>query len=146
MNRRPDRPIRASRPNGQALVEFAVGIGVFLMLLIGTVDLGRAAYQYNGVSAAAREIARVASVHPGSGTLGDSPESAAVTATQTGLIPGLAVTSYQCIDIGGTPVAGACHPGDWVRVTVSAAFRPVLPLLVPFGDMRMDSSSSAEIQ
>ena len=38
---------------------------IFLLLLFGVVDLGRGIYQFNGVSQAAREIARVTSVHRG---------------------------------------------------------------------------------
>ena len=64
---------------GQSLVEFSLAITIFLVLVMGTVDLGRAVYQFNGVSQAARELARVASVHPG-GTLGSSSESSSTLA------------------------------------------------------------------
>ena len=60
------------RSRGQGLVEFAIGITVFLTILIGLIDLARAAFLFNGVSDAARELARVTSVHPGSPTLGSS--------------------------------------------------------------------------
>ena len=50
-------------------------------------------------------------------------------ATQRGLVPGLTVPSYACVDIAGAPVGGTCQPGDWVRVTRQLAFEPVLPLL-----------------
>ena len=85
--RRPDE-------RGQALVEFSLAIIVFLMLLMGVFDLGMGIYKFNGVSQAAREIARAASVHPCTNpdacTLGDSAEVAAVVATQKALVPGLA--------------------------------------------------------
>ena len=39
---------------GQALVEFSLAVTVFLTLVMGVVDLGRAVYQYNGTAEAAR--------------------------------------------------------------------------------------------
>ncbi len=139
----PGRPRRGTR--GQGLVEFALGITVFLTLFIGLVDLARAAFLYNGVSDAAREIARVTSVHPGA-TLGTSSESASAAANARGLVPGLTVTSYQCIDIAGANVSGTCHPGSWVRVSVRASFNAVLPILSAFGPFTLTTSSSAKIQ
>src|SRR5207237_7822882 len=43
---------------GQSMVEFAVLAPVFFLLLLGTIDLGRAVYIYNAISNAAREGAR----------------------------------------------------------------------------------------
>jgi len=48
------------RHSGQSMVEFAVLAPVFFMLLLGTIDLGRAVYIYNSISDAAREGARAA--------------------------------------------------------------------------------------
>src|SRR4029079_15012134 len=95
------------RARGQGLVEFALGITVFLTILIGLVDLARAAFLFNGVSDAAREIARVTSVHPGS-TLGKSSERTAAISHERALVPGLSVTGYACIDIAGAAVTDAC--------------------------------------
>jgi hypothetical protein len=131
---------------GQALVEFAVGITVFLMLFIGMVDLARGVFMFNGVSQAAREIARETSVHPGDGAIGTSPESIAMYETQAGLVPGLQAPTYQCFDIAGVLQLDGCKPGDWVRVTSTTTFRPSLPLLTMLGTLDLSSSSSAEIQ
>jgi len=54
---------RASR--GQALVEFAIVIPIFLALLFGIVDLGRVVWANNSLANAAREAARYAIVHGG---------------------------------------------------------------------------------
>ena len=131
---------------GQGLVEFAIGITIFLTLMIGIVDLARGVFLFNGVSSAAREITRETSVHLGTGALGTSASTAAMVATQRGLVPGLTVSSYVCLDIGGTVVSGPCKPGDWVRVSVAAPFTPVLPLLAAMGPITLTSVSSAEIQ
>jgi hypothetical protein len=130
---------------GQAVVEFSLAVIVFLLLLMGIVDFGRAIYQFNGVSQAAREIARVTSVHPG-GTLGTSAETAAVVATQRGLIPNLEVPTFDCVDITGSPVAGACLPGNSVKVTIRAPYSAVTPLLGFLGSFDLRSSTSIKIQ
>ncbi len=132
--------------DGQALVEFALGILVFLMLFVGLIDLGRGVFMFNGVSHAAREIARETSVHPGSGAIGTSAESQAMSATQRQLVPNLQAPVYSCYDIAGTVQASACSAGDWVRVTSTAVFQPSLPILTLLGPLTLTSSSSAEIQ
>ncbi len=48
------------RRHGQSLVEFALMGPIFFVLLMGTIDLGRAIYIYNTISDAAREGARAA--------------------------------------------------------------------------------------
>ena len=144
MRLRPARP--RGRRAGQTLVEFALGITVFLTILIGLVDLARAAFLFNGVSDAAREIARVTSVHPGTTTLGASSQTTTAVSNERGLVPGLSVTSYACIDLAGAAVSGSCQSGDWVKVSVQTSFQPILPLLAPFGPITFATASSAKIQ
>jgi Flp pilus assembly protein TadG len=50
--------LRRSRP-GQTLVEFALILPVFLLLLLGIMDLGRAVYDSSTLSNSAREGARL---------------------------------------------------------------------------------------
>jgi Flp pilus assembly protein TadG len=50
------------RTRGQSLVEFALVLPVFLLLIFGIIDLGRFVYMNSTISQAAREAARVASV------------------------------------------------------------------------------------
>jgi len=126
-------------------VEFALGIVIFMTVLIALVDLARAAFLFNGVSDAAREIARVTSVHPGS-TLGNSSETTAAISHERALVPGLSVTGYTCIDIAGAAVTDACSPGDWVKVSVRTSFTPILPVLAAFGPITFNTASSAKIQ
>jgi hypothetical protein len=56
---------RPSRNLGQSLVEFALVLPIFLAILIGMVDIGRAVWANNAVANAAREAARWAVVHGG---------------------------------------------------------------------------------
>jgi Flp pilus assembly protein TadG len=138
------RPIRGDGERGQALVEFSLTFLVFVTMLMGLVDLGRAVYAFNGVSQAAREIARATSVHPGT-TLGDSTQTAAVLATQQGLVQGLGSPNFACVDIDGSAIAGDCVPGDWVKVSISASYQPITPVVSFLGAVTLSSSSSIEI-
>jgi len=54
------------RRRGQALLEFALVLPVFLIMLMAVVDVSRAIWAQNSVAAAAREGARFAIVHGGS--------------------------------------------------------------------------------
>jgi hypothetical protein len=130
-------------PRGQALVEFALTIVIFMVLLMGVLDFGRAIFMYNGVSQAARDLARVTSVHPGS-PLGSSPETAAVLAGAQDSIMGLDNPTYSCVSIRGAAVSGTCQPGNWVKVEIAATYEPTTPIL-GLWDITMDSSSSVQI-
>lgn len=139
---------RRRRGRGQALVEFALALPIFLILLMGVFDLGRGIYMYNGVSEAAREIARVTSVHPGT-TLGNSAATAAVVATQKTLIPNLGNPTFTCVDIDGsasTVSTTSCLPGQQVKVVIVASYSPVTPLLSMVGTWNMQSTSAVSIQ
>lgn len=129
-------------------MEFAFALIVFLLLLMGIVDLGRAVYNLTGTAQAAAEIARVTSVYPGAPTLGSSSETANVVSVQAKLVPGLSITSFDCVDIAGNAVAGTCKPGYgyWVRVNVASTFHAITPLVTFLGPIQLTSHSSAEIE
>jgi Flp pilus assembly protein TadG len=132
------------RSRGQSLVEFSLVIIPFTFLIMGIFDLGRGIYMYNGVSQAAREIARATSVHPGV-TLGSSAETAAVLATQKNLIPNLGNPTFACVDIDDSAISGTCRGGMRVKVTIVAPYRPVTPLLGLIGTWDMSSTSAVSI-
>lgn len=137
------------RAGGQAMVEFSLAILVFLIVLMGVVDFGMAIYKFNGVSQAAREIARVASVHQGSLTFGVSSEITAVVATQQKLVPGLGSPTITCTDVNGAAVAlisGKCPTTAFVNVTITAPYKAVTPLVSWTSAFTMKGSSSAQIQ
>jgi Flp pilus assembly protein TadG len=146
-----------NRHRGQALVEFSLSIIVFLTMLMGIFDLGRAIFAYNGVSEAARDIARRAAVWPYEGLastteLGSSTQVRATIATQMSLVPGMhdlssGAPDFECVDIEGNPSTNsACSTGDfadYVRVTVSADYVPISPLIGIFGPITISASSTA---
>jgi Flp pilus assembly protein TadG len=138
---------RQTRDNrGQALVEFALAITVFLLLVMAIVDFGRGIFMYNGVAQAAREVARTTSVHPGS-PLGSSTDATDTLNVQRRLVPNLEDPTFSCVAADTyAVVARPCVPGDLVRVEVTAAFKPVTPLLGAFGPFDLKGSSTVELQ
>ena len=149
---------KSSRRRGQALVEFSLAITIFLVLLMGIFDMGRAIFAYNGVSEAAREIARRAAVYPydaitaGNDDLGGSTQVRAVIDTQRSLVPGMADLApgspdFECVDINGAPSTNSqCSTGDFkdfVKVTVTAVYQPITPLLGAFGPLTLSATSTA---
>ena len=132
---------RHAATDGQAVVEFSLAILVFLMMVIGLFDFGRAVYMYNGVSEAAREIARQTIVHPGL-VLGASTETQAAISVQKRLVPGMATPTFACVDVSGAAVPDSpCQSGDYVRVTATANYKPV-SLLGMLPQVNLTSSAS----
>lgn len=139
---------------GQGLMEFAIALIPFMFILMGIVDLGRGIYVNNGVSQAAREIARVTAVHPGS-TLGTSPETQAVLRTQRGLIPGLsdpkATVTITCTTINDLPIpGGGCAstpttPLVFVKVQVQVPFSVVTPFLSAVAPPSLSSTAHIRV-
>ena len=138
-------PTRRRAESGQALVEFSLSIVIFLVLIMAIFDLGRGIYMFNGVSQAAREIARVASVHPGT-TFGGA-EITAVVNTQKNLIPNLGNPTFSCVNIDGGPglFKGRCPTGAQVTVTITAPYSPLTPVMGLLGTWNMKSSSSVRM-
>lgn len=135
---------RRDTPRGQALVEFSLAIIIFLVLLMGIFDFGRGIYMYNGVSQAAREIARRTSVYPGI-TLGASAQTQAVIGIQRDLVPGLQAPTFACLTITGAASGNVpCTSGDFVKVTITATYEPI-SLLGFLGDIPLTASSSIQV-
>jgi Flp pilus assembly protein TadG len=145
------RARRVSSTRGQALVEFSLAFVILALILFGIVDFGRAIYQFNAVSQAAREIARVTSVHPGTDFTtagGRSPETNAVINVQKNLVPGLVVAddAIDCVDANGTVQLTCDFSKDSVRVIVTASFTALTPPMNAWSAWDMKGSSSVQIQ
>ena len=130
---------------GQTLVEFALIVGVFLFMIMGILDFGRAIFLYNGVSEAARDLSRVTSLHPGS-PLGSSPETATAWTAEQGMIGGLTAPVFACVDLAGGSISGACRPGDRVTVKVEASYSAITPLLSLLAPITVSASSTVTLQ
>ena len=144
------------RDRGQSLVEFALVLIPFLLILMGILDLGRGIYASNGVAQAARELARVTSVHTcdttkPTCTLGTSPETADVRGTQNNLVPGLAsgTVTYTCTSMADATLSNVdCQSipdPAYVKVTVTVPFQVITPLLSMVAPTSLSSTTHVEI-
>ena len=136
MNQPPanDSSPRPDGRRGQAMVEFSLVFIVFLMLMVGLFELGRAVWIYTTVAHAARQGARYAMVN-GSLAGDNTALISRVKAQAIGLIPG---------SIAVTPTwEGGGIPGTFVRVRVSYPFAPVVtgPLLGGVSGFNIQSTS-----
>ena len=78
----PTKPWHA----GQTLIEFALALPIFLLLVFGLVDLGRGFYYYNLLANMAREGARYAIVAPrDTNGITNTVRSAAIGLDRSGL-------------------------------------------------------------
>ena len=143
------RQRRKRGDRGQALVEFALALIPFLLLLMAVFDFGRAIYIYNGVSQAAREVARTASVWPNDLT----PTGYSVTAqktidTQAALVPGLAIDEPVCVAVGAADDSAAtaqpCDENEFVVVRASSTYTPV-SLLGFLGTIQIESKARIQM-
>jgi hypothetical protein len=99
---------------GQAIVEFAMIVPLFILIVMGLFDVGRAVYAYNTASNAARAAARVAIVNQ---------DPAAIRAEARQQTPGLGVGDADI-------TLGACSTwGCTYSVTVTVPYSPVTPLV-----------------
>ena len=87
---------------GQTIVEVALILPIFILLIVGVFDFGRAIYAYNTVLNASREGARQAIVDQ---TLEHIQERAAEQATALGIDPATVEVDYRSF---GSDVPGSC--------------------------------------
>jgi hypothetical protein len=129
------------RHSGQSMVEFAILAPIFFLLLLGTIDLGRAVYIYNAISDAAREGTRAAVPF-------DSPlptNATVLAAVQSKLGGGFTLSPDPCLltppcNTPSTPTvpntgfiwysSGIGTPGRGeVAVKISFLFQPWIPVV-----------------
>lgn len=127
------RKERLVKQSGQALVEFALTSLIFLVIVFGTLDFGRAIYQYSQLHNAVREGARVAKVEPG--------DTAAIRAKVKDAGVGLNLTDAN-IGVSG----GGGQPGEVVRVTAVYHFDLVTGNLLGITVPALNASAAVEIE
>ncbi len=113
-----------SGARGQGLVEFALVLPVFLLILFGLIDVGRYVYLNSVLSQAAREAARVGAAEAAwiGKTTADDPGCVAASASITAANPG----AHVC----PATVAGASNSLQ-AEVTVAAN-----RMVAPFGAVK----------
>jgi Flp pilus assembly protein TadG len=126
---------RSTRRRGQAMVEFAMVLPIFMVILSGICDFGFALYQNMSVINAAREGARAAAMVSDPARIVVTAVGAATSAGSGG---GVAVTvdPVYCYHTKGDPESKvpinclSVVNGDSVSVTVNHVYEPFFPLLV----------------
>jgi PKD repeat protein len=146
---------RASRSQGQAIVELALILPIFLILVASALDLGRLFYSQISVNDAAREAALEASQNPTSFIANTACTSAnkeqnRVMCRATNESRGSFVTiapADVAMACSVSPCPAAPVMGQTVSVTVTGHFRLITPLLaVFFGGQNTTFASTASAQ
>ena len=151
--RRRSVAARRRPTRGQSLVEFALALPIFMLLLFGLIDMGRYVYLNSTLSQAAREAARVAAVEaswmgsadPSCGTFGGPVCPANVAALRADMLAGAnrmmapfgaiatADLYTSCTSAASVPVTTqTCADGAinrYVSVRVVMTFRPITPVV-----------------
>lgn len=136
------------RSSGQALVEFALTIPIFLLLVVALFDVGRAVFTYNALTNAVREGARLAIVNQDVPTIqqrtmgqavGTVAQGADVTVTFTDAASGL-----TCNGVGNNP---ALAIGCTASVTAIAQWQAITPIIGNIvGPMTFRANSSIPVE
>lgn len=120
------RLFRRRRTRGQALVEFALVLPLFILILVGIFDLGRAVYAFNTVNNAAREAVRLAIVDQNCDAIGQTASEKAssldVSWTYNGALTPAAACAATAQDVhieflepdytGAGTFNDSCDPGQ----------------------------------
>jgi Flp pilus assembly protein TadG len=125
-----DQLHRRRHERGQGLIEFALVIPIFLLVLVALFDLGRAVFAYNTLTNAAREGARMAIVNQ------YKPSIIARAKQQTQIVelndPSVQVGFYQ-VNADGTPntttPCALVAVGCLAIVSFEATYQPITPIV-----------------
>jgi hypothetical protein len=158
---------RRHRSRGQGLVEFALVLPIFAVLVLSVLDVGRVVWALDDLGHAAREAARYASVHgantltvcpTGPGLTGspatgcptwtpDSKEPTRIQARSFLAAAGTGTTVYVCYYdstacTNDTDQSGASNGrGEFVKVTVTTTVPLITTSLVGFTGFSLSTSA-----
>jgi len=125
-------PHRMSKPRdgarsrrGQTLVEFALILPIFLLVLVGIFDMGRAVYAYNTISNASRQAVRLGIVDQNVTNLQAEAVKASVA---LGAVPADVDVSFLTSDLGG-PCDVPAEIGCVVEITVHYQYNAATPII-----------------
>ena len=120
----------SDRSRGQALVEFALVIPIFLLFLVALFDVGRAVFAYNTLTNAAREGARLAIVNQYEPSIiQHAKNSSAIIELD---VPNVEVDFYQVNDDGTPDKTTPCAlvaVGCLAVVSFQATYHPITPIV-----------------
>lgn len=120
---------RGARARGQSMVEFALILPIFLLLVFGAVDLGRAVFYQSLLDNAVRDGARLGIVDQDPATVRGRVQTA--LGPFGGQVTTCAAVIYTPALLPGAPacaMSGSASPSAYGYVTVTAAL-PFSPLV-----------------
>jgi Flp pilus assembly protein TadG len=119
---------RDRRSRGQSLVEFAIVIPLFLLLLFALIDMGRLVYINNALAQGAREGARWGAVDSRAASAANRTAVGTRTASSLTAVPNPTVT-VSCFDrVTGAPEA-TCEWQDVLVVQIDSPVTMLTPLV-----------------
>jgi len=140
--------LRRRERRGQTLVEFALILPIFILVLVGIFDMGRAVYAFNTISNSAREGMRTAIVDQNVTAITDRAVQHA-----TGLVSATDVTvTFEDVSSGTThdscaDFSNGCKIGWKVTVTVDYDYNAATPVIGNLvGTIGMQSTSTQAIE
>jgi Flp pilus assembly protein TadG len=115
---------RRRRSRGQSMVEFALVLPIFLLMLFGLIDMGRLVFASTTMSQAAREAARVASVQAywvgSTDPSCNQPAGPVCAATEAAMRTNVVAAANNMMEPFGDIVTGDVH----IACTLSTATPP----------------------
>lgn len=138
---------------GQGLVEFAITLPLMLMIVLGTVDLGRAYFTTINMASAVKEGAFFGARNPSCPT--NDTAGCVAPRTVEGRVDreldGVALSDFivKCFDPGTTDFSGAgkafddCEDGDVYYVEATSPFALITPVMSQMLGNSLDLTSSA---
>ncbi len=149
------RPSHRASERGQSLVEFALVLPMFAILLFGIIDFGRFVFTANSMNNGAREAARFASVANRPAECASLSRGACATAiaqSHAWGVPGSSVTvtvTCERYSAGGTksnPGIANCRTDDLLLVKTQTEFTLVTPLIAQLlGDQTITGESRVAV-
>jgi Flp pilus assembly protein TadG len=140
--------------SGVAAVEGAIVLSVFLLILLGMLDLGLLLLEYNTLCEATRRLARAAIVHgqmaaPAQTVWGPAAVSGTAadgTEYSTTLDKELATFNLSNVNYSIQWPAGTNRPDDPVQVTVTYQYPPIIPFLLGSQTVPIQAVSNMSVQ
>ncbi len=141
------RPAKADA-RGQALVEFALTLPIFVLLVVALFDVGRGVFAYNALTNAAREGARLAIVNQDVASIQDralAQSSGSIAATTDVTVTFLSSASGNpCNGAGSNP---ALSIGCSAEVTAVSQWQAITPLVGNIiGPLAFTATSSIPVE
>jgi Flp pilus assembly protein TadG len=143
-----DKPLWRSAEEGAAAVEAGVIMSVLLLLVVGSVELGRAFWVYNTMLVAVEEAGRAAMMYNHGAPLACNAQSQAsycpapsntplanCTASRARQI----LSAYQAPNIAVSVKEDATSSPTKVTVCASYSFNFIAPRLLPYGPLNLTS-------